>query len=277
MTDLGHSAHETDVIVVTYNSAEYLARLAGSLRAVQGIATITVADNDSTDGSVRVARSLNWGAPCEVMEMPSNLGFGAAMNIAARRAKVRNPDGTELLVINPDVELHGDALAVLRCDLGADKRAAVAGLSLRTSSGEPVSSARAFPTPKMIAFRKVRDEKLQDGPSHVEWLCGALMLWRRIAFDALGGFDSEYFLYYEDVDICRRAWNEGWRVVADGSVTAVHDQGHGKATPPALRRINRESRRAYAAKWYGWKGRVAAAVADITDAAAGVYHKLVRR
>src|SRR5665647_1804136 len=73
-----------DVVIVTYNSAEFLAECAHALRSSAMIASVTIIDNTSADCSAALARDLNWGAPKTVLRAHKNLGFGAAANLGAR-------------------------------------------------------------------------------------------------------------------------------------------------------------------------------------------------
>jgi GT2 family glycosyltransferase len=275
VTNSHASESPIDVLVVSYNSAAYLPRLAESLRHSPLINSVTLVDNVSTDGSAELASSLDWGVPAHTHIAPENLGFGAAMNLGAQLSASRF-HGTELLIINPDVISSETMVGLLHADLMSDSRIAAVGASLATSSGSPVSSARRFPTPSSIARRKVSDYPLEASAIPVDWICGAVMLWRRKAFDEVGGFSSDYFLYFEDVDICRTAWGMGWKIAANGSATGIHDQGHGEPTPPHLRAINRMSRRHYARKWFGLRGILAALIADGAECAASRYHGVVR-
>jgi GT2 family glycosyltransferase len=260
-----------DVVVVTFNSADYLSRLAESIRRSPTVASVTVVDNGSSDPSVALARRSDWGAPARVIDHGRNIGFGRAMNIAA------SADGSDqpyILVINPDVLLPDGSLQNLVETLDADAQAAVVGAQLVTSAGEAVSSARRFPSIRSIALRKYEDVAHEGRTTDADWVCGALMLWRRSAFEEVGGFSDEFFLYYEDVDICAKARQAGYGVKIVGSTTAIHDQGHGKRPSKKLARANRVSRRRYASKWLGARGWTAAIFADAGEQAARIYHRL---
>lgn len=262
-----------DVVVVSYNSAPFLPRLAESLRDSVDIASVTIVDNDSRDESILVAQRLDWGAPVRVKATGWNAGFGAAINYGV----FTNPFKAEkVLIINPDVTIDAAVLAEMSEELESDPDRAALGTRLTTTQGRPVSSARDFPSLRAIARRVVHEVQHEGRLVEADWLCGALMLWRREAFEAVGGFSPEYFLYFEDVDICKKARTAGWTIAIDGRHRAVHDEGHGMKTSPALRRVSRKSRRIYSRKWHGSPGIVAAAVADATDAAATIYH-LIRR
>jgi N-acetylglucosaminyl-diphospho-decaprenol L-rhamnosyltransferase len=260
-----------DVIVVSYNSAGFLPRLADSLKRTNRLLSVTIVDNNSSDDSVELARALDWGAPSHVMPLRENVGFGTAMN---RGAFALERSGSRILIVNPDVSISPETLEALDLDLDASENVAVVGAVLRTASGAPVSSARDFPSPSTIARRTVHEVEHGGLLVEVDWVCGALMLWSRQAFTAVRGFSEEYFLYYEDVDVCRKVRAAGWSVMLDGRYGAVHDQGHGQPTSQRLRKASRASRRIYARKWYGAHGVIASAVADSVDVAARLYHRL---
>ncbi|MDV8146990.1 glycosyltransferase family 2 protein [Arthrobacter sp. B10-11] len=267
MTQLSRSG--IDVVVVTYNSATYLPRLASSLRSIDEIRSVTIVDNDSKDDSADIAERQDWGCSLSVLRSDSNPGFGKSMNLGASHQS--NPHDL-ILILNPDVYLTEQVLKGLSRNLVEDPTLGTVGPVLTTPDGKAVSSARDFPTPKSIAMRYFVDAKHNARLTDVDWICGASMLWRREAFEQLNGFAEEFFLYFEDVDICRRASSAGWGVAVNGSLTAVHDQGHGRKTSRFLRRQSRISRRRYAQKWFGHRGVLAALVADATDWAADIYH-----
>lgn len=263
-----------DVVVVTYNSSNHLTRLASSIAKCNQVGSVVVVDNNSQDNSVAAARSLAWGAPVTVIALTDNPGFGASMNLGA--ATVVKPN-SKLLLLNPDVDLPEPTLCRLSSSLDEDPTLAVVGAPLWTTSGAAVSSARAFPTAHSILHRYVTNADHSGEFSYADWVCGAAMLWRRSVFEMLEGFSTDFFLYFEDTDLCRRAHENGWRVGIDGRARAVHDQGHGIPTSLHLRRQSRISRRIYAAKWLGTKGMAAARTADLVDRASELLAGLHKR
>jgi hypothetical protein len=91
----------------------------------------------------------------------------------------------------------------------------------------------------------------------VDWVTGCCLLVRRDCWADLGGLDPDYFLYYEDVDLCRRASERGWTVWYDPAVAIVHHRPlHTRAVPPHLRLITRHALVTYARKhWADWQLR----------------------
>ena len=128
-------------------------------------------------------------------------GFGANHNAAFKHCTT-----PYFCVANPDIRLPADPFPPLVESL---EHAAVAGPLVRSPDGKVEDSARRFPTAgsllkKLLVEKRRPDYAVGAGPQRVDWVAGMFMLFRREAFEAVGGFDEAYFLYYEDVDICRR-------------------------------------------------------------------------
>jgi N-acetylglucosaminyl-diphospho-decaprenol L-rhamnosyltransferase len=159
--------------------------------------------------------------PIEVINNASVRGFGANHNAAFARCR-----STHFCVANPDIRLAADPFAPLTQSLSR-AGAAVAGPLVRGADGAPEDSARRFPTVrkllgKLAGGRPGLDYPLDRGPLEVDWIAGMFMLFRSEAFRAAGGFDERYFLYYEDVEICRRVQRSGGRVVHDPRAVVTH-------------------------------------------------------
>jgi hypothetical protein len=158
-------------------------------------------------------------ARLRVLDNPAPKGFGANHNVAFQRC-----DMPFFCVLNPDIVLSVNPFPALFGCL-AETGAVVAAPRMLAPDGAVADSARRFPT----LARLVRKGILGDRGLHVDasqapdWVAGMFMLWRSEAFAALGGFDEGYFLYYEDVDICARAWKAGLRVAFCPEVSAIHD------------------------------------------------------
>lgn len=257
-------------IVVSYNSGDFIDRILDDLLATLRVERIVVVDNASSDDSRSRIRKRVVGGRVDLVESSENVGFGAAVNRALRD---KCQDADFVAVVNPDVGLQPDVFDRLLEEFD-DEQLGVIGVQLTRSDGTPVSSARSFPTRSTILRRTAIEVEHGGGTVSVDWLCGAFMLWRGAALRQTGGFSSDYFLYYEDVDICRRAHGLGWDVVIAGSITAIHDQGHGTKTSPVLLRANRRSRRRYASKWLGVSGLGSALLADALEWAGNALRRI---
>ena len=160
-------------------------------------------------------------------------GFGANHNAAFQRAHA-----PYFCVCNPDIRLHANPFPALLEAL-RDPQVAVVGPLVRSPQGSVEDSARRFPTVRSLASRMMTrrfepDYPCDRGPIEVDWIAGMFMLFRSPAYRELGGFDERYFLYYEDVDLCRRIRSAGRRVVYQPGSEVVHDARRGSHRSPAL-------------------------------------------
>lgn len=177
-------------------------------------------------------------------------GYGANQNAAF--AKTTKPF---FCVLNPDLRLGGNPFPRLLATM-EDKSVAVVGPKITAPDGTEEDSARKFPTLRSLLAKACG---IHDGTYAVlpgesllepDWLAGMFLLLRADAYRAIGGFDEKFFLYYEDVDLCRRLRRAGYEILQDKSVAVVHD-------------ARRESRRDLRfARWhlasmarYLWKAR----------------------
>lgn len=165
-----------------------------------------------------------------VVQNDRSKGFGANHNAAFRVAEHLMPSSQSwfFCLINPDVSLPCDPFVALLAQL----QTTGAGLAVPvvlSKRGQVEDSLRRFPTPTILLLKALGGDdgryatKPGQEPFFPQWAAGMFMLFKAECFAALGGFDEGFFLYYEDVDICARAWKLGWPVVACPSVTVVHD------------------------------------------------------
>jgi GT2 family glycosyltransferase len=159
-------------------------------------------------------------------------GFGANHNAAFKHCMT-----PYFCVANPDIRLPADPFPPLVASL---EHAAVAGPLVRSPDGKVEDSARRFPTAaallkKFFVEKREPDYPVDAGPQRVDWIAGMFMLFRREAFESVGGFDEAYFLYYEDVDICHRLQRRrGSRAIYDPRAEVVHDARRASRRHPAL-------------------------------------------
>lgn len=212
------------VVVVNYFSEESLARCLRSIASDGEPVEVIVADN----GSRAEARQALKAAHPELVwrEMGGNAGFGAASNAGAALAR-----SAKLVFLNPDTALAPGSLAALAQALDAGELAgAILGCAIVDPDGGVQLSCRRFPNWKTFLAGRFSlltrlfpsnpwstDYLMRDFDHRqvrpVDWVSGAAMAMRKATFERLGGFDERYFLYFEDVDLCRRAWQAGIPVV----------------------------------------------------------------
>ncbi|MGC1851826.1 MAG: glycosyltransferase family 2 protein, partial [Solirubrobacterales bacterium] len=202
------------VAIPSWNTIEFLPACLESLTE-QGVAVETlVVDNGSSDGSVDYLEEA--GIPH--VALPENVGFAAAVNLAAARTTA-----AEIMVLNADTALEPGCLGTLLDALGADP--ALGGVQPRILQFEDdpgalrsVESARLYSAGQALT-RDGRAYELGMGEAQGSWsgerrevfgVCGAACLLRRELFAELGGYDESYFAFYEDVDLNVRAGIAGW-------------------------------------------------------------------
>jgi GT2 family glycosyltransferase len=159
----------------------------------------------------------------EVIRNTFPLGFGENHNQAFQRI-----GEVYFCPLNPDIALLGNPFAKLVAAM-EHSDSEISAPRVVSPEGHPEDSVRGFPTfPGLIAkVLRISSGQLQfyahSESFHPDWVAGMFMLFRSDAYAALGGFDERFFLYYEDVDICVRAWRAGMKVVVCPSVSVVHD------------------------------------------------------
>jgi GT2 family glycosyltransferase len=190
-------------------------------------------------------------------------GYGANVNEAARRLQGRC---RYYLVANDDVQPARGSIAALRSSLENDSRAAVAAPQLVDGDGVPQPVAYRFPSvgsevasalilPGALMGRLWQRSVLGDAAASF-WVAGAIMLVRAAAFDEVGGFDEEFFLYSEETDLILRMRERGWSAVVCDDAVAVH-LGAESTSGRDYRRLMAFSRRKYIQKHWPLRDRLA--------------------
>ena len=241
------------VVVVTWNSSAVLPGFVDTLRtATTAPYDVVVVDNASPEGTP--------AGDFRVVESGGNLGYGKAANLGASGA-----EGDVLVVANPDVCWEPGALDELLAALERWPRAGCVGPAIRTLDGRLYPSARAFPSlgrgighallgpfwPGNPWTRSYRAEVGTPVEGTTGWLSGSLMVLRREAFEQVGGFDPKYFMYCEDMDLCRRLAEAGWQNVYVPSAVITHVGGHAtQGRPRAMLREHHKALYTYLSEHY---------------------------
>jgi N-acetylglucosaminyl-diphospho-decaprenol L-rhamnosyltransferase len=229
------------VIIVSYNTRKLLADcLASALTSASrsGLdAEVWVVDNASADGSPDMVRQRF--PEVRLLAHGTNLGFAAGNNLALERMGFgqRNVP-RHVLFLNPDTRVMGEALAELVAFLDAAPRAGAAGARLVHGDGSFQHSAFAFPGLRQIwvdffpvhhrlvesRFNGRYPRRLYEAgrPFVVDHPLGAALMVRGEALAQVGGFDERFFMYCEEIDLCRRLWQAGWQIFAVPAARIVH-------------------------------------------------------
>jgi GT2 family glycosyltransferase len=223
-------------IVVTYRTGPILIECLNALAASGECDEVIVVDNGSTPAEEAQLDALVASkSAIRLFRGHGNVGFSAACNLGARHAV-----GDRLLFVNPDVVLAQGAATRMASALDRIARPAIVGGDLRDPQGQPDRGSRrdrVTPWRAFVSFSGLsrlgrwvsacRDLHRHQDPvpsetSAVGAVSGALMMLRRSDFAFVGGFDEEYFLHVEDVDLCRRIEEAGGIVVFEPGALATH-------------------------------------------------------
>ncbi|MFZ2446288.1 MAG: glycosyltransferase family 2 protein [Syntrophobacteraceae bacterium] len=256
---------ELSVIIVNWNSVEHLKRCVPTLFSGspgENIEVIVV-DNASYDGSERFLKDNYPGV--HHVQGPSNLGFARGNNLGFSHSH-----GKYLLFLNPDTEIIGPALSRMLGALKNSENAAIIGARLLNSDGSlQTSCVQAFPTVLnqfldsdylrriFPSWRLWGTDALMsrgNGPTRVQMVSGACLMINRRAFESLGLFATDYFMYAEDLDLCYKCARAGWDVLYQGEAEVFH-HGGGSAgatgNPGFSAVLTRESLLTFMKKYYG--------------------------
>jgi hypothetical protein len=264
-----------DVVVVSYNSR---AKLRGCVEQLVGdpdVAVIVV-DNASPDGSLEAVADLALTA----IGLPANAGFAHGCN-----AGIAAGSAPYVLLLNPDADIRPEAIRGLAEVLAADERIGAAAPRIVAEDGSLEFSQRRFPRLRSTyaqAFflhrlfpRAEWVDELERDPQAYEragspgWVSGACVLLRRSAVEAIGGLDDGFFMYCEDIDLCRRLRNAGYEIRFVPEAVVTHEGG-ASAPRASLLHVLAASRLRYARKHRSWAGamleRLGVALGALTHA-----------
>ena len=256
-------------VVVTYNNADTIELCLTSISAcIANAYEIAVVDN-SPDGQTRDAvQRFIVANPDVIVHMivpQENIGFSRACNLGARETK-----GEYLFFLNPDTQIINDAGACLARCLDEHPDAWAAGPAIFDSRGRVTRTCRNLPSLRHVildatgldkwwgAYKLTRFDHLQA--KQVEQIIGAAILIRRRDYDRLGGMDEQFFVYFEEVDLCKRLKEAGGKIWFWPEAKVQHLAGRSCEAGSVRARmifVLRQSRRKYFTKHYGFLGGLA--------------------
>lgn len=238
---------DLSVVIVSFNTREVLRRCLKTLEAEaeQLSLEVLVVDNGSRDGSVdMVARDF---PKVRLIHSGTNLGFGPANNLMFPAAR-----GRYMVLLNSDAFLQPGSLRIAMDHMDRDPQTALGGGRLIGEDGAWQPSARQFPsifndllsmTGLAYRYRQSRfwgraDRTWADPlePTETDWVPGAFSIIRTSVLSEIHGFDQAFFLYYEEVDLCRRIKAAGYKIRYWPDIVVVHLGGESsKSMPNAAR------------------------------------------
>ncbi|MBI5730855.1 MAG: glycosyltransferase [Ignavibacteriales bacterium] len=228
---------DLSIIIINYNVKEFLLNLLDSIRnAVKNISTeIIIVDNASDDGSVEILREKFPNI--KLIANKKNLGFGSANNQAMETAK-----GKYFLLINPDAIVREDTLLKMLEFFNKTPQVGIAGCKVLNPDGSlQLACRRSFPGPwtsftKVMGLSKLFPKSRlfarynltylnEDQTYEVDAVSGAFMMMRKEVYEKIGGFDRQFFMYGEDLDLCYRAQKSGYKVFYVHNTEIIHYKG----------------------------------------------------
>lgn len=232
-----HPAYDISLVIVNYNVKEYLANLLHSVYRAQGQfrLQIFVVDNFSADGSIPF---LKKRFPEVIyIENDTNVGFGKANNQAIRQC-----EGKYTLIVNPDVLISEDTLQVLYDHMERRPETGACGCKILNPDGSfAPESRRSIPTPmkamyKVLGLTRIfpnsrrfasyyMGDKDENTSSEIEVLSGSFMFYRTDLLKSLDGFDERFFMYGEDIDLCYRTLQAGYKIDYVPETSIIHYKG----------------------------------------------------
>lgn len=263
---------DVSVVVVNWNVGNQLRRCIDSVITFgqNSVGSIVVVDNGSTDGSANTVEGL---PKVKLIRTGENLGFGKACNLGARHAT-----SEYLLFLNPDAALFAYTLSKVLTFMEdpINAKVGISGVQLLDETGHVSRSCARFPSPLGFVAHAFGADRIVPRLGHFmsEWdhaqtrrvdqVIGAFFLVRRDVFEALGGFDERFFVYFEEVDFSYRARQAGWHSVYLADVQAFH-AGGGTSNQVKARRLfySLRSRLLYSFKHFSWIGAFEVLVATL--------------
>ncbi|MBC8100419.1 MAG: glycosyltransferase family 2 protein, partial [Armatimonadetes bacterium] len=253
---------DISVIIISWNVADLLLKCLASLQTSSGRYTmeIIVVDSASSDNSVAQVRQ----AYPDVILLPQteNIGFVRGNNVGLQAAQ-----GRYLLLLNPDTEVIGAAVAEMVDYLEAHPQIGMVGPHTLNTDGTTQSSRRRFPDGRMAFFestwlqpyapqhwldRYYITQPPDDVVLEVDWVQGSALMARHAVYTQIGGLDPAYVMYYEELDWCKRAKAAGWGVIYLGTAQITHHGGKSTEQAAARKHIYfQESKLRYFRKFHG--------------------------
>ncbi len=252
---------DLSIVILNWNVRDLLDRCLASLRSERYVLEIIVVDNASHDDSVGMLRAKY--PQVAVIANTSNRGFSGGNNQGIEASR-----GRYVMVLNPDTEVLGEALDQLVSYLDGHPDVGAIGPQLLNPDQSLQSSRRRFPTlattffestwlqsmaPQRILVRFYMDDVPASPVHEVDWLSGACTVFRRAALDGVGFYDAQnFFMYSEELDLCRRLKEAGWKIVYQPEAQVVHYVGQSSDQAVAARHIYFQTSKVhYVRKWHG--------------------------
>jgi len=225
------------VIVVNFNSGDYLLYSLRSIKLnLDENSEVIVVDNNSTDNSINKAKKIF--PEFKYIESKKNLGYGGGCNLGAKHAK-----GDILIFSNADVIITKGTFEKIKNYLEKDNKIGILGPRFEYPDGSYQPSCRRYPRFKYLLFGRKSigssifknnpitreflylDLENEKNPVEVEGIVGAFIIIKKHIFEEIGGFDERFFLFAEDIDLCLRVKEKGYKILHTPDIRIIHFHG----------------------------------------------------
>lgn len=287
------------IVIVNFRSAglaiDCLRSLEPEVAAFPSSRVVVVENASGDDSAARLAEAIDrerWGRWVTLVEAPTNAGFAAGNNVAIAPA-LRSETPPDLVwLLNPDTLVYPGSMARLIDFLGDHPEVGLAGSRLESLEGIAQQSAFRFPSvlselegglrlgpvSKILAHAAAAPP-VPEERCRVDWVAGASLMVRREVFEAVGLLDESYFMYFEEVDFCRKANQAGWSCWYVPESKVVHLVGQSSGVTGIDARRKRRPRYWFEARkhyFVAHHGRSQAFAADVAFALAFATYRLRR-
>jgi len=251
---------DLSIIIVSWNVRERLRACLASLPLADSRFETLVVDAASADGTAAMVRAEF--PMVQLIASTDNLGYSRGNNLGLAQAR-----GRYGLILNPDTEVDGQALAAMLGYLDAHPAVGVLGQQLILPDQSVQASRRRFPTlitalfestwlqglaPRGVLAHYYAADLPADQPVEVDWLVGAALMVRRAVWEQVGVLDDNFFMYSEELDWQRRVRAAGWKIVYFPNARVRHFEAQSSAQVPAATHIRfNTSKVRYFRKYHG--------------------------
>lgn len=214
------------VIIINYNTARLTLDCLDSIYSYGSLTDleIIVVDNASAEADRDILES-GLEQRARLIKSARNLGFAAGNNLGAQQAQ-----GQYLFFLNSDVILTEDIFSRLeKVFRGDEKRGIVAPRLVNPDGSAQAKAYGPFPSLSYLFYKNLFRRHDNDFPKKIDWVSGAALCIKKDVFQLIGGWDDNFFLYLEDVDLCWSAHNQGYQVMIDQASQVTHRQGQSLA------------------------------------------------
>ncbi len=242
------------VVIINYKTRKMTADCVRSVISLFGgkDVEIILAINEAEDDEVDFFKDT-FNDQIKIIANKVNLGFGKACNQAAKIAK-----GQFLFFLNSDTLIENNFLPIITSIFNSDSRVGIVSPLFKKPSGkEQLYGFGEFPdlfTPIISRIRMILNKDQEK--KKVEWVSGAAMIIRKDLFNKLNGFDENFFMYFEDIDICKRTAALGHKVYLCREIQLMHKEGASSRNKKLLKKIYYQSQDYYYKKYYGVLGQI---------------------